>query len=389
MKRTKHVALLIETSREYGRGLLRGVTSYHREQADWSIYFKPQGLGAPPPPWLAGWKGDGILARIDDRRMARAVQATGLPAVDLRGALDDLGLPAIGVDNREVAKLGVRHLRDCGLRHFAFCGVPPGTNRHDDQRCDYFREEVETFGYECSVFANWRNWDIWERGQQAIGAWLAALPKPVGVMTCHDERGQQVLDACRRVALGVPDEVAVISVDNDSYLCNLTIPPMTSVDVNPERNGYQAARLLDQLMRGRRPRSRSIYLPPRCVVTRQSTDTVAVVDPEVAAVVRFIRDHACTGIRIDQALARATISRSTVTRRFKQLLKRTPMAELTRVRLQHAQNLLLDTDLPMSAIASRCGFQEAKYFIEAFHRQVGETPGRFRKLAMAAQRPAP
>ncbi|MGE3808614.1 MAG: xylose operon transcription regulator XylR, partial [Gemmataceae bacterium] len=100
MKCTKHVALLIETSREYGRGLLRGVTRYHRERGNWSIYFKPQGLGAPPPPWLTGWKGDGILARIDDRRMARAVQATGLPVVDLRGALDDLGLPSIGVDNQ-------------------------------------------------------------------------------------------------------------------------------------------------------------------------------------------------------------------------------------------------------------------------------------------------
>src|SRR5205085_10590833 len=140
-----------------------------------------------------------------------------------------------------------------------------------------------------------------ERGQQAIADWLAALPKPVGVMTCHDERGQQVLDACRRVPLSVPDEVAVISVDNDAYLCHLTIPPMTSVDVNAERNGYQAAWLLDRLMRGGRPQRQSIYLPPRGVVARQSTDTVAVVDPEVAAVVRFIRDHACTGISIDQA----------------------------------------------------------------------------------------
>jgi LacI family transcriptional regulator len=385
MKHTKHVALLIETSREYGRGLLRGVTSYLREQANWSIYFKPQGLGSPPPPWLMGWKGDGILARIDDRRMARAVQATGLPVVDLRGALDDLGLPSIGVDNREVARLAILHLRDCGLRHFAFCGVPPGTNRHDDQRCDYFRQEVEALGHECCVFASWRSWNVWERGQQALADWLAALPKPVGVMTCHDERGQQVLDACRRVPLAVPDEVAVISVDNDTHLCNLAIPPMTSVDVNPERNGYQAAWLLDRLMSGRRPRRKSLYLPPRGVVARQSTDTVAVADPEVAAVVRFIRDHACTGISIDQVLARATISRSTVTRRFKQLLNRTPMAELMRVRLQHAKNLLLETELPMSAIASRSGFREAKYFIEAFHRQVGETPGRFRKHAKAAQ----
>jgi LacI family transcriptional regulator len=281
--------------------------------------------------------------------------------------------------------MAIGHLLDCGLRHFAFCGVPPGTNRHDDQRRDYFRQEVEALGYRCSDFACWRNWDVWERGQQAIADWLVALPKPVGVMTCHDERGQQVLDACRRVSLCVPDEVAVISVDNDVYLCNLTIPPMTSVDVNAERNGYQAARLLDRLMRGGRPGREPIYLPPRGVVTRLSTDTVAVSDPDVAAVVRFIRDHACEAITIDEALAQVTDSRSTVTRRFKHLLDRTPMAELTRVRLQHAKNLLLETDLPMSMIAARSGFREAKYFIEAFHRRVGETPGRFRKRAKAAQ----
>ncbi|MGE3807817.1 MAG: substrate-binding domain-containing protein, partial [Gemmataceae bacterium] len=262
---------------------------------------------------------------------------------------------------------------------FAFCGVPPGTNRHDDQRCDYFLRLVEGRGYPCSVFSNWREWDVWESGQQALANWLSGLDRPVGVMTCHDERGQQVLDACRRSGLSVPDEVAVISVDNDAYLCNLTIPPMTSVDVNAERNGYEAAVLLDRLMRGRRPPRGQNYLPPRGVVARQSTDTVAVADPDVAAVVRFIRDRACTGISIEQALAQSSVSRSTLTRRFKQLLNRTPMAELTRVRLQHAGSLFVETELPMAEIAARCGFREAKYFIEAFHRNIGEPPGRFRR----------
>ncbi|QDU92812.1 XylR family transcriptional regulator [Lignipirellula cremea] len=377
--RPKHVALLIETSREYGRGLLRGVTRFHHENASWSIYFKPQGLGEPPPEWLRSWRGDGILARIDDRRMAERVLSTGLPVVDLRGALADLGVPSIGVDNRSVAKIAFEHLLDRGLRHFAFCGVPPGKNRFDDQRSEFFRQEVEATGRPCHLFDRWRHWANWERGQQQIADWLRELPKPVGVMTCHDDRGQQVLDACRRLGARSPDDVAVIGVDNDSFLCNLALPPLTSIDVDAERNGFEASSLLDRMMTGEAAPETPLYFPARRIVTRQSTDTIAVDDPDVAAVARFIRDHACRGVGITEALAQSSLSRSTLTRRFKALLHRTPIAQLTHVRLEHARQLLLETQLPMTAIAARCGFNEAKYFIEVFHRQVGVTPGSFRR----------
>lgn len=378
-KRTRHVALLIETSREYGRGLVRGVTRYHRERGNWSIYFKPQGLGDPPPAWLSTWKGDGILARINDRRMADCVLGTGLPLVDLRGAIGDLGVPFLGVDNRAVAAMAFEHLLDRGLRNFAFCGVPPGRNRYDDERCEFFRQQVEAAGLPCNVFSRWRGWTNWDQGQQQVERWLATLPKPIGLMTCHDDRGHQLLDACRRANLYVPDDVAVISVDNDAYLCNLTIPPMTSIDVNPERNGYEAAALLDRMMCGRKPPKRPVYFPPRRVVTRQSSDVVAVDDPHVARVVRFIRDHACDGISVEKALAQATVSRSTLTRSFKRLLNRTPKAELTRVQLDRAKQLLLETDLSMTDISARCGFNEPKYFITVFHQSVGVTPLAFRR----------
>jgi LacI family transcriptional regulator len=234
-----HVALLVETSREYGRGLIRGITRYHREHGPWSIYFKPHGLGEPPPRWLKTWRGDGILARINDRRMAEVVLDTGLPAVDLRGALGDLGLPLIGVDSRAVAGLAVRHFLDRGFRHMGFCGTPRGENRYQDERCDFFREVVEQGGMTCHVYAHAaaRRAPEWEAEQHLIGAWLRRLPKPIGVMTCHDDKGQQVLDACQRGDIGVPDEVAILGVDNDEYLCNLAMPPLSSVDVNPDRIG--------------------------------------------------------------------------------------------------------------------------------------------------------
>ncbi|MCC7338004.1 MAG: XylR family transcriptional regulator [Pirellulaceae bacterium] len=381
MNQMKHVALLIETSREYGRGLLRGVTRFHREHGNWSIYFKPQGLRDRAPTWLSEWKGDGILARIDSCHTADSVLKTGLPVIDLRGVLPDLGVPEIGIDNRALAKLVLQHLLDRGLRNFAFCGDRPGRNRWSDQRREMFRQAVESAGFRCHEFSNRRRMPSWEYEQEQITQWVKQLPQPVGVMASNDDLGQQVLDACLRADVHVPDEVALIGVDNDPYLCNLTLPPMTSVDVNSERIGYEAAKLLDRLMLGCKPPKLPVYLEPAQVVMRQSTDTIAVDDLEVATVVRFIRDHACEGITIEDAFAKVLVSRSTLTRRFKALLQRTPMAELTRVRLQKARQLLLETDLGIAQVAARSGFSEAKYLITVFHQTFGVTPGAFRKTS--------
>ena len=201
--------------------------------------------------------------------MADAIIETGIPAVDVRGAFPDLGLPFIGVDNRPIAKLAFAHLQDCGLRHFAFCGTPRGENPNQDRRCDYFVEQVEQAGYRCQVFLGGqkpgRSSD-WEKQQAQIAQWLTSLPKPVGIMTCHDDRGHQVLDACRRADLDMPDEVAVIGVDNDPFLCNLCSPPLTSIDVHPSRIGYEAAALLAQIMQGGPPIAEPVLLgPPRGV----------------------------------------------------------------------------------------------------------------------------
>jgi LacI family transcriptional regulator len=379
MARLKHVALLIETSREYGRALLRGVTRYHRDHGEWSVYFRPVGLSDPPPAWLDRWKGDGILARIDSRRMAACILATGLPTVDLRGSLVGLGIPEIGVDNQAVAAMVLQHLLDRGLRHFAFFSDRRGRNRWSDQRCDLFCKAVESAGYRCETFLSRQSSASWESEQTQISRWLKQLPKPVAIMACNDDRGQQLLDACVRVGAHVPDEIAVIGVDNDTYLCDLALPAMTSVDVNGERNGYEAAKLLDRLMRGCKPPTRPIYFAPRQIVVRQSTDTVALSDAEVASVVRFIRDYGCTGIRIEEAFAQVPVSRSALTQRFKKLLNRTPMAELTRVRLERARQLLMDSELGIAQVAAKCGFSEAKYLITVFHRAFGVTPHAFRR----------
>lgn len=375
-----HVALLVETSREYGRGLLQGIAHYVGERGPWSIYFRPMGLGEPPPPWLKQWRGDGILARIDNRKTANAVLETGLPTVDLRRALPELGLPHVGVANQAIVQLAAEHLLDRGFRHFGFCGTT--RDLFQRLRCRYFQEFVGRAGSSCRAFIAGRGAhraEAWEQEQRQIAAWVAALPKPSGVMAGNDEGGLQVLDGCRRAGVAVPDEVAVVGVDNDEYLCRLADPPLTSVDVNPMQIGYQAAALLARMMAGQTAPKDPIEIEPRGIVTRRSTDVLAIDDHQVAAAVQFIREQACNSIGVNQVANRLAVSRSTLERRFKKLLGRTPKAEILRVQLNQAKTLLGRTNLPVASVAHKSGFNSLKYFSETFQRKLGMAPGVYRK----------
>lgn len=387
MRKIPQVAVLIETSRAYGRGLLEGVARYLQVHGPWSISFTPQGLGDPPQAWLRGWKGDGILARIDDRRLARAVLAVGVPTIDLRGRFPNLGLPRVGVDNGVLARLAFDHLRQRGLRSFGFCGLPPGEHRHLDRRRADFVHLVQEAGFPCAVFPPpfRKNHLPWAREKQQLITWLESLPQPVGIMACLDDRGRQVLDACIQGGLTVPDQVAVISVENDPILCNLARPPLTSIDVDPQAVGYEAAALLDRLMAGDQPPDHGIFLNRCQVVTRQSTDVLAIEDPELVKAVRFIRTHACAGINVEDVLAEICLSRSVLERRFKQVLGRTPKAEILATQLECARKLLSNTDLPLEIVARQSGFHTDKYFGDVFFRKTGIRAGAYRRRSVGKE----
>jgi LacI family transcriptional regulator len=208
-------------------------------------------------------------------------------------------------------------------------------------------------------------------------------------MTCHDDRGLQTLDACRRAGLRVPDDVAVIGVDNDTNLCNLCTPPMSSIDVNPSRVGYEAAALLMRLMQGApRPTEPVLLGPPRGLVPRQSTDVLSIEDQDVAAALRMVRERATTGLRVSEVIRSVRHSRSTLDRRVKAALGRTLKTEITRVRIERAKLLLQETDLPVGIVAIRSGFSEPKYFCEVFRKSERMTAMAFRRQFGDAIRPA-
>ncbi len=376
----RHVALLIESSGSYGRGLLQGIARYNREHEAWSTYYRPHGPERPFPDWIAGWKGDGMLVRIENRQMADLVKRSGVPVVNLRGTVRGLSFPFIAVDNQEVAKIAATHLQERGLRSFGFCGRPPGINPSLDERREFFQQIITKADFPCDVFkaVHPDQRAGWEEEQALLVEWIQSLPKPVGVMACNDERGLQVLDACRRCGVAVPDDVAVIGVDNDLPMCELAIPPLTSVDVNAEGIGYEAAALLDKMMAGKKAPTKPVMLPPRGVVTRRSTDLVASEDEDVSRAVRYIREHACNRLQVSDVLTHMGMSRASLQQRMKQIVGRTIHQEIQRVRLNRAKDLLAMSNLTIKQVARESGFASVQYMTRVFRGATQETPARYR-----------
>lgn len=378
-RRRRQVALLIETSNAYARGLLQGVVHYIREHEPWSFHLMEQGRGDDPPPWLERWDGDGIIARIETPRIARAVVRAGLPTIDLSAARLVPELPWVETDDEQIARLAAEHLLARGFKHFAYCG--DARFKWSEWREQYFSARVEAAGHVVQSYRVQAGAGDLAAQLREIRAWLKALPKPVGIMAAYDIRGQQVLDACRSVGLAVPTDVAVIGVDNDVLLCELASPPLTSVIPNAHRTGYAAAALLDQLMAGKTVPATAHLIAPLGVAARQSTDVLAVDDRDVARAVQFIREHACEGINVSDVLRTVPLSRRVLEQRFQRLLGRTPREEILQARLTRVKQLLSETDLPLYLIAERTGFEHVEYLSVVFKRETGTTPTAFRETA--------
>ncbi|NLX96176.1 MAG: DNA-binding transcriptional regulator [Rhodopirellula sp.] len=379
----KRVALLIESTRAYSRELIRGIARFNQQRANWRVEFTPRGLDDPPPAWLKAWKGDGILARINDRRMARALSDKGVPVVDLRRTLHCDSVPAVGPDDAAVARLVVEHFRERGFRRFAFVGLPVGIHRAMDARAEHFCGMVEQAGHEHQRLnvESVTQGDRWQSQCGQISRWLKRLDRPSAIMACNDDLGLQVLDACRRAGIRVPDEIAVVGVGNDECLCDLALPALTSVDLNPQKVGYEAAALLDRMMAGKSVPDREMVVAPAGIVARMSSDVVATEDARVAQAVLYIRQHACDGIRVADVLRHVSVSRAALEPRFKQVLGRTVHQEIHRVRLSRVQELLSVTDMPLKQIARQAGYRYPEYMMRVFRLATGQTLKQYRNAA--------
>jgi LacI family transcriptional regulator len=380
MSSIPHVALLIETSRTYTRNILRGVKRYMSECGPWSVYLEMRAPDSRFPPWLKSWRGDGILCRSYSQDTIDAIVATGVPAVELRASKLIHNLPFVGVDNRALGQMVATHFVERGFRHFGCYEID--TEVFFEERRDNFVQALSDRGFSCELYRSKRRSEHplkWEQQQAELVAWVRQLAKPVAILACTDQLGFWLLDACHRAGIAVPTDVAVVGVEDDESLCEMATPPMSSVHFAGARIGYEAAKLLDELMRGQDCPREPLLISPMDIVVRGSSDVVAIDDPLVAQALRYIREQARRGIQVEDVAGTIGCSRSTLERRMRHALNRSPQEEIVRVKLNAVRELLTETTLPLDVIAERTGFRHAQYLVELFRNQFDITPGQYRK----------
>ena len=363
------VLVFVETSREFGRGLLHGIAKYSRLHGHWRVYQRPVALDSSLPDWR-DMRIDGAIAR--DVRVAQGLTRSSFPVVFVQHSRDIYeSFPGIITDARSIGRMAAEHFLDRGFLDFAFCGFDQFVWSRNRER--FFRQRLEEEGFRVHIYvqSKTRGRRLWKNEQHVLAKWLTSLPRPVALMACNDDRALQVVEACKLAGLHVPDEIAVLGVDNDVLVCDLSDPPISSIALTTEAAGYAAAELLDRLMRGEKMTGQRIVVFATHIVTRTSTDITAVTDREVAAAVRFIRQHAEGAMQVGDVVNATTVSRRVLENRFRVALRRSIHQEIQRMRVNHIIQLLVGTDMTIKEIARRSGFESPWHIARYFRRVTG------------------
>lgn len=365
--------------------MLKGIAQYERSHQSWAAFLDDEARSEVDPKWLRTKKWSGVISRHTTPALISACGEMGIPLVDLNDTAPTAGIPKIRPDNTALGHLGAEHLLERGFRHFGFSGfATPGWSR---ERCNGFVEALALAGHACDVQDVEYPGDLtpfWDSKQiSGLAAWLRRLPKPLAVMACNDMRALQVVSAAQHAGLLVPEEVAVLGANNDTIRCELADPALSSVAANPFQSGYRAAEVLGQLIARKRIENLDQRIEPVGVVTRQSTDILAMSDKNVAAALSYIRAHACHGISVEDVLKQAFASRSQLEKKFRRFLGRSPQAEIRRVQVTQIRQLLFETDFPLKKIAELAGFEHVEYMCVVFKRLTGESPGTYRSKVQA------
>ncbi len=363
--------------------MLRGIAKYSSAQGNWSLLHEEMTIDAPLPTWLAGAQVSGVIARVDTHTI-EPLRRLGVPIVDVRCRNSYRGIPQVETDDGAVSQLAFNHLQDRGFRKFAFCGFRDV--HYSETRLRHFSELCANAGFPLAVYqtdsATQPITSIERAGVtdvHSLSQWLQSLEPATGLFVCNDIRGQQVLNACRNLGILVPDEIGVVGVDDDGTICPLCDPTLSSVRPDAERVGYRAAEVLNELILGASAHSTVELVPPIGVTQRMSTQVSAVEDRELARVCRFIRQHACEGIDINDVVEFSSLSRRALERRFRQELDRTPHQELMLVQVTRVKQLLRESSFTLETIARMTGYSHPERLGVVFKRETGMTPGEYRR----------
>lgn len=388
-KRVKHIALALPLDVVFVERLLPGILEFARDQGGWVFTRIPERL-SPSFEWLRNWEGDGAFVLLGNETDVKVARALPMPIVNVGGYVQDVRVPTVTLDQQMVGRLAAEHLLSRRFRRFGYYGVRDIW--YSEQRRIGFETALQAAGYSCSSIESTNliraPWD-WRRVGGELARWLRSLQPPVGIMASWDLRAQILSEACAMIGLRVPEDVAIIGVDNDPIACEFCIPQLSSVSRNDRELGRQAAKLLSQLLEGKRYSKLPILIPPDRVVARRSTDTIVIEDPEVAGVVQQIRDHLNEVFGVERILGLSPLSRRQLEQRFRRSVGSSPYAFLNELRVERAKTLLTESHKrTLTRIASECGFSELRRFRAVFRRLTRLSPAEYRRnhLKQAANR---
>lgn len=378
----KRVAVLVDTSTSWGRGVLEGIHSFCRENQSWEIFVEPRGqlerLRLP-----RGWRGDGVIARVSNSQMAEELRSSRLPVVNVSGiklsASDSF--PRVTTDLYASGSMAARHFLERGFRNFAYLDLD-GLGYVQEHRLA-FEQTVNKAGAKFTVRtlrpAAGAEPD-WRLDLEKLGEWVRCLSKPVALVCWNAGSAREIIFACHETGIHVPEEVAVLAQADDELLCGTGLIPISGIAVASNRIGYQASVALARLMQGKSVAASTELIAPVSIVTRQSTQTVAMTDPLLVKAMSYIRQNASNArISVPEVAQHAGASRRVLERRFFSVLKRSPAEEIRRARLEIARRLLVHSALPMPHVAEASGFCSQSHFCVSFTRRFGLSPLRFRK----------
>lgn len=359
--------------------ILVGLAAYSREHGPWRLEVKP----ATDSAILASLKRAGYAGIISSLRTAQvtaALKTVACPVVSVGSERLAETTPCVLIDDLAVGAMAAQHLMDLGYRHFGFFGLdmPFGRNRFAG-----FARALKKRRLTCLAnYANprretWHDWDGCQN-ERRVRAWLGELKTPSGVMACSDFMARLLVDVCGSMGLHVPEDIAIVGVDNNLSHCESDAITLSSVDPDSPRMGYEAAGILDRLMRGEPPPA-PVVVQPRALVQRRSTGQFAFADPEVSAAMRYLHANACEGIGVDAVCRHISISRRQLERRFRAAMQRSPGEQIRRLRMTRARDLLLRTALSLTDVSTQCGFEYLSHFSTAFKQFFGTNPRKYRQ----------
>lgn len=368
------VALVMSMSSAHDRGILAGIAEYARTHARW-VFTLAEPWRAQPRLAL-DWRGEGVIAHVSTPAFVEAACRLPMPVVNVSETLSAMPLPSVLTDNLAVGRDAAMHFLNRGFRHFAYWPMP--AQYASIERGWGYEWTIRRAGFTCRhADFSMDDFDI-NRAPANLTRWLQSLPKPVGLFTSSDSSARHVVNAAADAGLAVPEQLAVVGVDDDELMSELAAVPLSSITVPLRRKGYLAARTLDRLMARQRVQ-RITWIQPTGVVSRKSSDVVAVEDAVVARAARHIAEHFHEPITVESVLEHVTISRRSLERRFESALGRSPALELRRVRVERAAYLLAQTQMSITRVAQACGFAGPTQLGRVFQRTMGQTPSAYRR----------